>query len=117
MIEQVLTGPIARGNGQFEIVASHASGERQALVSADTATCAECLHELFNPANRRYLYPFINCTNCGPRFTIVRTSLTIGPTRPWHHSPCAAIANGSTRIPTTAVFTPSRLAARHVVPR
>ncbi len=73
VIDRVLTGPLsARGTVGFEIVASHASGERQALVSADTATCSECLRELFDPANRRYQYPFINCTNCGPRFTIVR---------------------------------------------
>ncbi|HYA51151.1 MAG TPA: carbamoyltransferase HypF, partial [Streptosporangiaceae bacterium] len=44
---------------------------RRALVSADSATCADCLAELADPADRRYAYPFINCTNCGPRFTIV----------------------------------------------
>jgi hydrogenase maturation protein HypF len=73
VIEEVRTHPIpARGGDSFEIVASDGTGERQALVTADTATCTDCLHELFDPADRRYLYPFINCTNCGPRFTIVR---------------------------------------------
>jgi hydrogenase maturation protein HypF len=56
----------------FEIVASQSGADRHALISPDTATCADCLRELFDPLNRRYHYPFINCTNCGPRFTIIR---------------------------------------------
>ena len=56
----------------FAIVDERASGEPDALVSADTATCDDCLAELFDPADRRFRYPFVNCTNCGPRFTIVR---------------------------------------------
>lgn len=55
----------------FEILASETSGERNVPVSADIATCADCLRELFDPNDRRYRYPFINCTNCGPRFTII----------------------------------------------
>ena len=60
------------GEREFRIVASERAGEPEALVSPDTATCDECLAELFDPADRRFRYPFINCTNCGPRFTIVR---------------------------------------------
>ncbi len=59
------------GDRTFVIVTSQAGGERQALISPDTATCEDCLRELFDPADRRYRYPFTNCTNCGPRFTIV----------------------------------------------
>ena len=55
----------------FEIrFSDEASTDKTTLVSPDLATCAECEAELFNPNNRRYRYPFINCTNCGPRFTI-----------------------------------------------
>ncbi|MGN0039009.1 MAG: carbamoyltransferase HypF [Coriobacteriales bacterium] len=55
----------------FQIVPSAADSSRSTLVSPDLATCPDCLAELLDPANRRYRYPFINCTNCGPRFTII----------------------------------------------
>ncbi len=60
------------GAAGFVIATSQAGSQRRALVSPDSATCADCLRELADPADRRYRYPFINCTNCGPRFTIVR---------------------------------------------
>lgn len=59
------------GYQKFEIRPSATGGPKSALVLPDIATCPECLHELFDPANRRYLYPFINCTHCGPRFSII----------------------------------------------
>jgi len=54
----------------FEIRKSQNENERSALISPDIAVCNDCLTELFEPTNRRFRYPFINCTNCGPRFTI-----------------------------------------------
>jgi len=56
----------------FEIRESQSVEGDYQPISADIAICADCEHELFDPDNRRYLYPFINCTNCGPRFTIIR---------------------------------------------
>lgn len=68
-LEYVPIGP--GGTAGFTIAHSQAAAQRSTLIAPDTATCADCLRELFDPADRRYRYPFINCTNCGPRFTIV----------------------------------------------
>ncbi|NTU49211.1 MAG: carbamoyltransferase HypF, partial [Syntrophobacteraceae bacterium] len=56
----------------FRILESRADAARATLISPDTCTCADCLRELMDPRDRRYRYPFINCTNCGPRYTIIR---------------------------------------------
>src|ERR1039458_241962 len=57
----------------FEIRPSEAGGAKTALVLPDIATCPDCLDEIFNPSDRRYGYPFTNCTNCGPRFSIIES--------------------------------------------
>ncbi len=59
------------GYGSFEIRTSHLHGSPAAFVLPDIATCPDCLEELFDPANHRYRYPFTNCTNCGPRYSII----------------------------------------------
>jgi hydrogenase maturation protein HypF len=56
----------------FAIVQSQESAERRVSIPPDLATCPACVAEIFDPANRRYRYPFTNCTSCGPRFTITR---------------------------------------------
>ena len=60
------------GFTRFEIVASQAQPDAFQPISPDMAVCPDCLRELFDPTDRRYRYPFINCTNCGPRYTIIR---------------------------------------------
>lgn len=78
-VEHVEVVGLAPGNWDtaneqgFRIVASQDQTAHTTLVSPDIATCDDCLRELFDPADRRYHYPFINCTNCGPRFTIIRS--------------------------------------------
>ncbi|MGG2460774.1 carbamoyltransferase HypF [Streptomyces sp. RGM 3693] len=60
------------GGTGFTILASHTRGPARTLVAPDAATCDACLAELTDPADRRYRHPFVTCTHCGPRFTIVR---------------------------------------------
>ncbi|MBX2989801.1 MAG: carbamoyltransferase HypF [Bacteroidetes bacterium] len=61
------------GYSGFEIQSSNHAGKQTALVLPDIATCPDCLREMLDPLNRRYLYPFINCTHCGPRFSIIQS--------------------------------------------
>ncbi len=63
---------VPNGETGFRIVASEVLGRVSTGIPADAATCPDCLRELLDPADRRYRYPFLNCTNCGPRFTITR---------------------------------------------
>lgn len=63
--------PVAGERG-FAILDSGRPGQGRALVSPDIALCTDCRRELFSPADRRFRHPFLNCTNCGPRFTILR---------------------------------------------
>jgi len=72
-IDLISTKEIAfRNSNSFVILESHAEDGEFLPVSPDMSICPDCLRELFDPSNRRYRYPFINCTNCGPRFSIVR---------------------------------------------
>ena len=73
VVERVSEEPLdPSGEPGFRITESEDRGSADAPVSPDMATCDECLAEIMDPGNRRHRYPFTNCTNCGPRFTIVR---------------------------------------------
>ncbi len=61
------------GFDDFRIMKSDSTRLKTAVVSPDIATCRECLNEVFDPSNRRYLYPFTNCTHCGPRYSIIES--------------------------------------------
>jgi hydrogenase maturation protein HypF len=72
-IEKIQSKKLAlRNYKEFEIIESKEQEEKTTLVSPDIATCRDCRRELLDAEDRRYLYPFINCTNCGPRFTITK---------------------------------------------
>ena len=68
----------AVGYDKFEIKTS-VGGEKTALILPALATCAECLRDILDPDNRRYHYPFTNCTNCGSRFSIIESLTSASP--------------------------------------
>ena len=71
-VEEITAVPLPpKGYTSFDIRKSLTEEGKYQLVSPDIATCRDCQKELFFPGNRRYRYPFTNCTNCGPRFTII----------------------------------------------
>src|SRR5258705_2586079 len=86
--------PVVGGTG-FEIADTSRSGGGRTLASPDVAMCADCAVELCDPADRRYRHAFVNCTNCGPRFTIIaslpydRAATTMAP-----FPMCSACARG-----------------------
>ena len=72
LINAISAKPVApRREDGFLIVASTSAGGHRTLIPPDVATCDACVRELFDPASRRYRHPFITCTDCGPRFTII----------------------------------------------
>lgn len=75
------------GYDGFEIRHSDASGSKTALILPDLAICPDCLRDILDPANRRYRYPFTNCTNCGPRFTIIEALPYDRPNTTMKHFP------------------------------
>ena len=70
-ITSVRSEKIAPEGDSGFVIRPSAGGQNRAQISPDCDVCSDCLHELFDPADRRYLYPFINCTNCGPRNSII----------------------------------------------
>ena len=72
VVERLETKPVPRVDERgFRILASPPSGPRQTVVPPDVATCGDCLTEMWSPTDRRFRYPFLNCTNCGPRYSII----------------------------------------------
>ena len=89
----------------FRIVETDAVGPLATAVSVDTATCDDCLAEVDDPGDRRYRYPFTNCTNCGPRYTITRRrAVRPARPRPWPASRCARACRAEYDDPTDRRF-------------
>lgn len=83
----------------FSIAASTGGPGHHVLISPDVATCDDCLADMRDPHNRRHAYPFTNCTNCGPRYTMPAPFPMTGPARPWPAFPSAPSVRLNTKIP------------------
>ncbi len=88
----------------FEIKQSKESGKKTVLVLPDIATCPQCLREIFDPDNRRYLYPFTNCTLCGPRYTIINSLPYDRPNTSMKHFPMCEECQKEYEDPTNRRF-------------
>ena len=103
-----------RSGSAFDIENSQLAGS--GVTTARTGPCADCLRELHDPADRRYGYPFLNCTACGPRYTIVRSFPYDLSRTTIANFPYARTAGANTKILATAAFTPSRWPIPAAVP-
>ena len=101
---------------EFSIRASREEENAFAFISPDVATCDDCWHDFGDPANRRYGYPFTNCTNCGPRYTIIQDTPYDRPTTTMAPFACANFARRNMRIPAIDAFTPNPTPARPAGP-
>ena len=112
-VDDLAVEPLApRGERGFRILASASSGRPKATLSADAATCDDCVRELFDPNDRRHGYPFLNCTNCGPRLTIVTGLPNDRPHTTLVHLPALPSVPAEYEETGTGVSTPSRPPAR-----
>ena len=100
----------------FSIAASFTDLHASALISPDVSICDDCLHELFDPKDRRFRYPFINCTNCGPRYTIIHRVPYDRPNTSMKEFIMCLSARRNTMTRTTVDFTPSPMPARPAAP-
>ena len=104
VVERLVEEPIAFENADaFSIVPSASTGEQHVSIPPDLATCPDCLAEISDPADRRYRYPFTNCTACGPRFTIVRFAPYDRPATTMAAFRCVRHAGASTTRWTSAI--------------
>ena len=112
-ITQITVSEMAvEGSAGFSILGSREEAGEFVLVSPDAGTCDACWSDFGDPANRRYGYPFTNCTHCGPRYTILRDIPMTGQRQRCRPLPCALTARRNMRILETGAFMPNRMPAR-----
>ena len=112
-VRSVCAEPISvTGDDHFAIVESASIGPPTAPISIDSATCAACVREIANPTDRRYRYPFTNCTDCGPRYTIVQSVPYDRPATTMAAFTMCAACQSEYDDPADRRFTPNRTLAR-----